>query len=726
MFIYDKPIESEDDDFLGRKNFSQHLGKALLDWNEKESLVIAVYGEWGAGKSSVISLASRYIGRSEQKNKPTIIEFNPWSFSEEDNLGGHFFNELAKELEIKKDTEKDKSVAKKLKLYASLLSLAPEKNLLNNLYSKVLILLGLLGITSSQVIDWFKISANWIQLTLLIGGFLLLLVELFKGALIKFAKYFDNKVDCYSKPISELKRVIKRELAERNKKLVIVIDDIDRLTQSEIRKIFRIIRINADFPNTIYLLAFDREIIEKNLEEQEGISGKDYLNKIIQVSFDLLFAKPTKIYTFLLEELDRIVNVLPEAAKIYFDQNDPYWLNVFNSGFKDFFKNVRDVKRYANSLRFNIGQMYQGEVMEVNPIDFIAIEAIRLFIPKFYSFMKAEKSLFTDSDYSRGDDGETRKKRKENLERGFELIDGEYKDAIKGLVFRLFPQVSGICSRYGNTYYGSEWQSTWSQSLRVCANNNFDSYFTLFPGGDEEELSQYEIEEILSRTDSEEEFEKIVRTYIEKGKIRKVLQRFQDFTNDQQRIAQKNFPNIIKTLFNISDDLPKEKLGMLDFGVDIDSMRIIYQLLKQIDDKDVSFVLLRDTIKSSKGLFGPIQKISFESPGKENSKDPNELLISEGRIEELQNLCVEKILDFGSDQLFKHSEFPYILYRWKEWDKQERWRDFIKDIIADNVKTIFFISKFITEIKSQTIGDYGVSRNKKLNYESLSDLLICM
>jgi len=61
MFIYDKPIETEKDDFLGRKRFSQHLGKALLDWKEKESLVIAIYGEWGSGKSSVINLASESI-----------------------------------------------------------------------------------------------------------------------------------------------------------------------------------------------------------------------------------------------------------------------------------------------------------------------------------------------------------------------------------------------------------------------------------------------------------------------------------------------------------------------------------------------------------------------------------------------------------------------------------------------------------------------------------------
>jgi len=140
MFIYDKPIETEKDDFLGRKRFSQHLGKALLDWKEKESLVIALYGEWGSGKSSVINLASENIEKSDIENKPTIIEFNPWIFSEEDSMGEHFFNEIAKELEIRNDTKKDKRIAKKLKFYASLLSLTPEENLLAGLSSKVFIM----------------------------------------------------------------------------------------------------------------------------------------------------------------------------------------------------------------------------------------------------------------------------------------------------------------------------------------------------------------------------------------------------------------------------------------------------------------------------------------------------------------------------------------------------------------------------------------------------------
>lgn len=721
MFIYDKPIETEKDDFLSRKRFSQHLGKALLDWKEKESLVIAIYGEWGSGKSSVINLANEYVETIENDNKPTIIEFNPWSFSEEKNLSTHFFNEIAKELEIRHCSAKDKKIAENLKLYANLLNLSPKKETLNNLSSKILLGLGLIGISSSQIIQWLEIPTDWIKYIAFGVGLVLFLAGLFKDFLLGLSDFFQQKYLINKKSIIELKSEIKKALSERNKKIVIVIDDIDRLNQSEIKQIFRLIRVNADFPNTIYLLAFDRKIVEKNLEEQVGVSGKDYLDKIVQVNFDVPFAKPSKIAAFLFKELDRILSVLPESAQKYFGQDEPYWANVYHSGFKDFFRNIRDVKRFASSLEFNISQMYQGDIMEVNPIDFIAIEAIRVFAPDFYLFMRDKSELFTSTD--RNDrSSRDNNPRKEEIEEALSKLPNGTKESVLELLKRLFPQIDGIF-QYGYSTHEHEWQSSWSNNLRVCATNNFDSYFTLIPGGDEEELSQFEIEEILNKTNSLEDLEKIIREYIEKNKIRKVLQRIQDFTDDQNRISQDDVKNVVQALFNISDDLREEKVSMWDFGADMDLMRIIFQLLKRESDKQKNFEVLKVAIPQSKGLFGPVQKVSLESSRKEKGKDSDEFVVPEDKIEELQKLCLEKIESTSHEDLLKHKNLLYILYRWKEWSEEDKWEEFIKAIKGDNQKILAFIAKFISESRSQTIGDYGVRVTKRFNYKGLSDFL---
>jgi len=713
MFIYDKPIETQQDDFLGRTKFSQHLGKSLLDWQGKESLVIAIYGEWGSGKSSVINLASEFIKKTNEKDKPTIIEFNPWFFSEQENLSEHFFNEIAKELEVRKDSEKDQKIAEKLKYYAGILALAPDESLFN----KKILGIGLSSIFVSQIVQWFNISHDWIKYLFFIIGFLLILFETIKDYLLKLASLFEIKSSYNKKSVLEVKKEIKEELANRKKKLIVVIDDIDRLNQSEIKQIFRLIRVNADFPNTIYLLAFDRNIVEKNLEEQIGVSGKDYLNKIVQVNFDIPFAMPNKIATFLFKELDRVLGALPESSQRFFAEDNSYWPNIYNSGFKDFFRNIRDVKRFTSSLEFNISQMYQGDVMEVNPIDFIAIEAIRVFAPNFYSFMKSRNSLFTSTDRDEG----TRDKnpRKIEIEEALKKLTDDVKESVLELIKRLFPQIDGVL-QHGYSTHGGEWQSSWSRDLRVCAANNFDSFFTLIPGGDEDELSRYDIENILNKMRSLDEFEKIIREYIGNNKIRKVLQKIQDYTDDQNLIPQSNAENIVQALFNISDDLPKEKRGMWDFGADMDLMRIIYQILKREKDKNINFEIFKKSIPASKGLFGPIQKISLESSGKEKGKDPDNLLIPEDKIEELQKLCSEKIYS-QQDNLIKNEHLLYILFNWRNWDKGKKWQVFIDNILGDDTKLLAFLNKFISETLSQGMDDYGVKRIKRFNYKSLKE-----
>ncbi len=79
MFINDKAIENNTEDFLGRKNFSFHLGKSISEWDGKESLVVGLFGKWGSGKTSIINLAKEFI-LNKPEQKPLIINFNPWYF----------------------------------------------------------------------------------------------------------------------------------------------------------------------------------------------------------------------------------------------------------------------------------------------------------------------------------------------------------------------------------------------------------------------------------------------------------------------------------------------------------------------------------------------------------------------------------------------------------------------------------------------------------------------
>lgn len=654
MFICDKPIENQEEDFLCRTNFANHLSQSLSNWDKKDSLVVAIYGEWGSGKSSVINLAKKHI-KSNFSDKIEIIEFNPWNFSENNNLTEKFFDEISKVFEIK-DSDSDKKIAQLFRSYSALLNLVPEEKMLNKIIIELCMIAFLLGIPLLNLIN-----KSWVTVMFALFGTIFLVIDIFKNYSLKIADFFELKAEYYSKSVLQIKEKLKEKLLNQDKKLLVIIDDIDRLNQLEIRQIFKLVRMNADFPNIIYLLSFDRNIIEKNLEEQKGVSGKDYLNKIVQVAFDVPFAKSEKTLHFLLKELDKILDTLPKSAQTYFTQEETYWPNVYHSGFKNFFKNIRDVKRFISSLEFNICQMYQGKIMEVNPIDFIAIEAIRVFTPNFYLFMRDKKELFTSTErpYNYNNNINIRKN---EIEKELNTIhDESTRASILELLKRIFPQLDGIFHQ-GHSSYPSSWQSEWGNKLRICATNNFDSYFTLYPGGDETQLSQFEIEDILDKTNCTENFEKILNTYLAKNKIRKVLEKLQDYTSDQKRIPKSHVKNIITALFNISDNLPNNSIGMMDFGIDMDVMRIIYQLLKRESDKTENFKILNEAISASKGLFGPIEKISLES----SRKKQDDIEVPEDKLKELQELCVEKIKNAGFDTLLQNKNLHIMLYHWKE------------------------------------------------------------
>jgi predicted KAP-like P-loop ATPase len=531
----------------------------------------------------------------------------------------------------------------------------------------------------------------------------------------------DIKINATEKPINYIRDEIRTNLLKRDKKLIIIIDDIDRLNPDEIKEIFRLVKSNTDFPNTIFLLSFDRSIIEKNLELQAGINGKDYLEKIVQVNFDIPYALPQRISQFLFIELDKVLVQLPESREKLFDKT--YWTNIYHSGYKNFFNNIRDVKRYINSLSFNISLMFKEKSMEVNPIDFFAIEAIRVFIPEFYSFMKTNKKLFTDTTsdgYSLGRMRENLiEQRKSEIEQSINTSQFQNKSKIKELIIRMFPQLEGV---FGNVHYSGSSRSGWSRNLRICSEDYFDAYFTLVPGGSEEELSQYELDSLLACLNDAPILESELRKYIKNGKIRKVLSRFQDYTSETEIIPQSAFRNISLALFNISDEIPFETLHMSDFGADMDIMRIIHQLGKRENNKEINYEIFKEIIPISKGIYGPIKKLSLEIPREKNQYE-RDYLFPEDKLGELKDLGTKKIYEYyKTGKLIEHPEFLYILYRWKEWGG-DKYRKFIDELNSSDEGFISFISKFIYKQKSLTLGDYGEREDIEFKLNNLVDFV---
>lgn len=60
-FSADRPINSVDEDLLGRAEFSKSLAEAINSWGGEDSLVVALYGNWGDGKSSIKNMVLSFL-----------------------------------------------------------------------------------------------------------------------------------------------------------------------------------------------------------------------------------------------------------------------------------------------------------------------------------------------------------------------------------------------------------------------------------------------------------------------------------------------------------------------------------------------------------------------------------------------------------------------------------------------------------------------------------------
>jgi len=188
------------------------------------------------------------------------------------------------------------------------------------------------------------------------------------------------------KDLIAIKDDLNRILSRRKRKIIIVIDDIDRLNNSEIRQVFQLVKMLGDFSNTIYLLAFDHELVVNALTKVQEGPGQEYLEKIIQVPFELPQISRSEVEALLFSQLNVLIADIPEGK-----WDATYWGNIYQSGLKYFFTNIRDVTRYVNALRFSFRMVKD----HVNPVDFLAVTGIQVFLPSIYLGIRDNKDLFS-------------------------------------------------------------------------------------------------------------------------------------------------------------------------------------------------------------------------------------------------------------------------------------------------------------------------------------------
>jgi hypothetical protein len=425
MFNADSPITTIKDDLLGRDKFANQLAKAILSYNQLNSFNIGLYGEWGSGKTSVINMVEEYIHSltDQQIDKPIVIRFNPWLFSDQAQLTIQFFKQLSSAFT-------KSSVIK----------------------------------TVGQTLDALGAAFEFTSFIPMVGTSSGTIAKLVQGIGKGLA---DTTL---SPDIQKLKNEIVMKLEKEKVKTIIIIDDVDRLSNQEIRSIFQLIKSIADFPNTIYLLAFDYEIVSGALGEVQNTDGRKYLEKIIQVPFHLPKLNEQQLSNLFFEGLNKIWGEIPEDK---FDKNQ--WSLLFHNGIKPYLKTIRDVVRLNNTIALKFSFLKN----EVSIIDLIGITTVQVFIPSLFNRLPLYKDSFCGSfsHYSSNDQELT------SFKQVYESITSDLNEADRQIALEilstLFPKVCRAM-RSGVSGYNYHYNENVSTRLGNIYNiDYFNRYFSL-------------------------------------------------------------------------------------------------------------------------------------------------------------------------------------------------------------------------------------------------------
>lgn len=483
----DQPIDDSGSDLLSREKLVGGIAAQIRATDGPEPMAIALNAPWGAGKSSFLNLLEKALEAptDDASPPPVIVRFNPWLYGSIEDLVHMLFAAIAKG--IGRHNELQKRIASLLQSFASQIAAAAAQFLAPS-------------VAPGVVEKARELLASWGKRT----------------------KTLDDLREELNEKLGELRE-------ETGRRIVVFVDDIDRLERDVTKLLFRLVRLNASFTNMTYVLAFDRHVVERHLAHETDASGKAYLEKIIQVAYDIPQPHADVIACILKDELADIRRSLRTTAL-----DDRRYSHVFDCGFPKHFTTLRSVNRYVNALRLTLPPV----AGTVDLVDFCMMESLRVLYPKIYLSAFRHRHLLAIED----ENGETDVTDSTVLELDQQRegwlgalpttgdVPERLHDSLCDLLVALFPDLAraNLRRKHGSrtsnpptvTYDLSE-RSRWERHQRVCSPAFLERFFLLNVHSDE--LSDTERTVLRDAMGDDTRIRASIRSARRKGKVRGLL-----------------------------------------------------------------------------------------------------------------------------------------------------------------------------------------------------------
>ena len=459
-FSDDSPKENPwQDDRLGFQPFARRVSEMVLNLEAPNGYVIGLHGPWGSGKSTALNFIQAFIQKHNEELEDrsaelSIINFRPWMVSGHQDLVAAFFNVLSETL--------DKREGKALKRgRGALRTVRAGLDPIIDTVAKI-------GMAADHT-----------------GGAATAAVL---GAATVGKKSLGGAIDRWLEEpsIQSAYDKLTDQLAAKGRRFLILVDDMDRLDDDEIKSIMQMVKTVGRLPNVIYLLAYDQRIVTSALDKDRTAAGdySSFAEKIIQQEFEL----PRAGKNALLRTLEGETRFLLDAI-----EPGSHSRQILASGLHRWMRYPRDVTRLANALKF-VWPTIQGEI---DAVDVLAMEGLRLFDPRVFEWIQRNHDfLFGAGRYLLPHDEAKDGARKALTALFLEENRSEQLDLLCALFPSRAKDLRGEKRGYSEENYGSL-----VRRRGIGHQPGYDTYFNMYPTDDA--VSKVKIDDAMSHLEDQ-------------------------------------------------------------------------------------------------------------------------------------------------------------------------------------------------------------------------------
>lgn len=330
---------------LGREGAAAALAMSLDEFlrGPMTSASFAVTGQWGAGKTTLLQDALRRV-QPRRGDRASVVPFTPWMYANEAAIFDGFALLL---LQTLRKGRLRRRVAAGLRVLAAPLQALPMD---------------------------FSATAQTIA----------------------------DVVDVALTP-EQIQQSLADALQQQQRRVLLVVDDLDRLDPGELLAMFKLLRLIADVPNIAYVLVFDEDTLLHLLQQTPIGHGsraraRQYLEKLIERRVEVHPLTASQMATLLQPALDGMPSKQFEQ-----DGLGSFRLDVL---FESRLTTPRAIERFTEALRA-VPHRLTGEVSHW---DLCAAVFLRMFFPDVWALIVRERRTLTADSRGFGDyfgDGRT-------------------------------------------------------------------------------------------------------------------------------------------------------------------------------------------------------------------------------------------------------------------------------------------------------------------------------